>query len=105
MRKVAIVSPLRTPVGKFGGSLRNVSAAELGSIVIKEIINRNSIDGELIDETTYYIPFWHLPETLCHFCRKEFKDDELVIGQIMEHRGFGVTEQFPIHATCRRKAF
>ncbi len=50
MRKVAIVSPLRTPVGKFGGSLRNVSAAELGSIVIKEIINRNSIDGELIDE-------------------------------------------------------
>ena len=31
MREVAIVSPLRTAVGKFGGALRDVSAADLAS--------------------------------------------------------------------------
>ena len=35
MRGVAIVSPVRTAVGNFGGSLRDVSAAELASTVIK----------------------------------------------------------------------
>ena len=30
MREVAIVSPLRTPIGRFGGALRNVPAEELG---------------------------------------------------------------------------
>ena len=50
MREVAIVSPVRTAVGRFGGALRSVSAAELGAIVIKEVLSRTSLDGSLVDE-------------------------------------------------------
>lgn len=50
MRGVAIVSPVRTAVGTFGGGLRNVSAAELGSIVIKETVERSGIDPAKIDD-------------------------------------------------------
>ena len=40
MRRVAIVSPVRTAVGNFGGILRDVSAADLASTVIKEALDR-----------------------------------------------------------------
>jgi len=36
MREAVIVSAVRTAVGSFGGSLKDVSAAELGAIVIRE---------------------------------------------------------------------
>ena len=44
MRDVAIVSPLRTAVGNFGGSLKDLSAAELGSTVIKAILDRTGLE-------------------------------------------------------------
>ena len=50
MRGVAIVSPLRTAVGGFGGTLKSVSAADLGAQVLKEIILRTGIDTERIDD-------------------------------------------------------
>ncbi|GIS82473.1 MAG: hypothetical protein CM1200mP15_11050 [Dehalococcoidia bacterium] len=50
MRRVAIVSPVRTPVGTFGGGLKDVSAAELASTVIKEILNRTGLEAEKIDD-------------------------------------------------------
>lgn len=50
MREVAIVSPLRTAVGNFGGSLKDVSAAELGSTVIKAILDRTGLDPNAIDD-------------------------------------------------------
>lgn len=50
MREVAIVSPVRTAVGNFGGSLREVSAAELGSIVIKAVLERTGLDPNTIDD-------------------------------------------------------
>ena len=40
MKKIVIASACRTAIGKFSGSLANVPAAELGSIVIKEALNR-----------------------------------------------------------------
>ena len=40
MKKIVIASACRTAIGKFGGTLANVPAAELGSIVIKEALNR-----------------------------------------------------------------
>ena len=39
MKKIVIASACRTAIGKFGGTLANVPAAELGSIVIKEALN------------------------------------------------------------------
>ncbi len=50
MRGVAIVSPVRTAVGNFGGSLRDVSAAELASTVIKAALERSGVDPSLVDD-------------------------------------------------------
>ncbi len=49
-RDVVIVSAVRTAVGQFNGSLSNVSAPELGAIVIKEALKRAKTDGESVDE-------------------------------------------------------
>ena len=43
MGKTVIVSAARTPFGKFGGALKEVKAAELGGIAIKEAIKRAAI--------------------------------------------------------------
>ena len=50
MRGVAIVSPLRTPVGAFGGALRGVSPTDLGSLVIKELLDRTGLDPSKVDD-------------------------------------------------------
>ncbi|MEK7806834.1 MAG: acetyl-CoA C-acetyltransferase, partial [Chloroflexota bacterium] len=50
MRDVAIVSPVRTAVGNFGGGLRGITAAELGSIVIKEALARSGLDPARVDD-------------------------------------------------------
>ncbi len=50
MREVAIVSPVRTAVGNFGGTMRDISPVELGSLVIKEVLNRTGIAPDKIDE-------------------------------------------------------
>ena len=50
MEKVIIASACRTAIGKFGGTLANVSAAELGSIVIKEAIARAGITHDAVDQ-------------------------------------------------------
>ena len=50
MRRVAIVSPVRTAVGNFGGTLRDVSAADLASAVIKEALDRSGLDPAKVDD-------------------------------------------------------
>jgi acetyl-CoA C-acetyltransferase len=50
MRDVVIVSAVRTAIGSFGGTLKDISAAELGKIAAEEAINRAGIDASMIDE-------------------------------------------------------
>ena len=50
MRDAVIVSAVRTAVGSFGGSLKDISAAELGAIVIKEAVKRAGIQPADVDE-------------------------------------------------------
>ena len=50
MREVVIASAVRTPIGSFGGALKDVSAADLGALVIKEAVNRAGIKGEQVEE-------------------------------------------------------
>ena len=45
-----ICEPLRTPVGRFGGVLRDVSAAALASTVIRELVARTGLSGEDVDD-------------------------------------------------------
>ena len=49
MKKIVIASACRTPIGKFGGTLSNVPAADLGALVIKEAIARAGITPEQVD--------------------------------------------------------
>ena len=50
MRGVAIVSPVRTAVGSFGGTLRGVPAADLAATVIKEVLNRSGLEPSKVDD-------------------------------------------------------
>ncbi len=53
MRRAAIVSPLRTAVGKFQGSLASMTAGEIGGTIIRELVERTKIDPERIDDVTF----------------------------------------------------
>jgi acetyl-CoA C-acetyltransferase len=53
LRRAAIVAPLRTAVGKFGGALSGMSAGELGAIVIKALIERTAIDPARVDDVVF----------------------------------------------------
>jgi len=53
VRRAAIVSPLRTPVGTFGGSLRGVPAEDLAAAVLREILTRSAIDPARIDDVVF----------------------------------------------------
>ncbi len=53
MRRAAIVSPLRTPVGKFLGALASVTAGDLGAVILKGLIERTKIDPERIDDVVF----------------------------------------------------
>jgi len=48
--RVFLVAAARTPIGKFGGSLADVSAVTLGGIAIKAAVERAGITGEQVDE-------------------------------------------------------
>lgn len=50
MRKTVIVSGARTPFGKLGGALKDLTASQLGGVAIKAAIERANMDGADIDE-------------------------------------------------------
>ncbi|MDR1894515.1 MAG: acetyl-CoA C-acetyltransferase [Spirochaetales bacterium] len=50
MKKVFIVDGLRTPIGSFLGSLKSLGAAKLGAAVIKALLDKNQIEGKIINE-------------------------------------------------------
>jgi acetyl-CoA C-acetyltransferase len=45
-----IVSACRTPIGAFGGSLKDVSAADLGAVVVREALARGAVAADAIDD-------------------------------------------------------
>jgi acetyl-CoA C-acetyltransferase len=53
MRRAAIVSPVRTPVGAFGGALRDVSVETLGSIVVRAALERTGLDAHWIEDVVF----------------------------------------------------
>ena len=48
--EVVIVAAIRTPIGSFNGSIKEIKAHQLGSIVIREILKRSKIFHDEIDE-------------------------------------------------------
>jgi acetyl-CoA C-acetyltransferase len=53
MRRAAIVSPLRTPVGKFLGAMKDIPAGELAATVIKALVARTNVDATRIDDVVF----------------------------------------------------
>ncbi len=50
MDDVVIISGCRTPVGKFQGSLSDLSATQLGAIVVREAVKRSGVEPASVDE-------------------------------------------------------
>lgn len=50
MEKVVIVSAARTPIGRFGGSLKDIHVSELGAVVLKAIVERTGLDPAIIED-------------------------------------------------------
>ncbi len=50
MEEIVIVSAVRTPVGKFQGSLAGFTATQLGALAVREAVRRAGIDPNLVDE-------------------------------------------------------
>lgn len=50
MRDVVIVAAVRTPVGRFQGSLSELSATQLGALVVREAVRRAEIEAVTVDE-------------------------------------------------------
>jgi len=53
MKRAAIVSPLRTPIGAFGGALRSVPVEELGAIVARAVVAQTGLDPALIEDVVF----------------------------------------------------
>ncbi|HDR9586750.1 TPA: acetyl-CoA C-acetyltransferase [Burkholderia stabilis] len=53
MKRAAIVSPLRTPVGAFGGALKGVPVEELGASVARAVVARTGLDPARIDDVVF----------------------------------------------------
>ena len=53
LRRAAIVAPIRTPVGKFGGSLASLTAGDLGAVILKALIERTKIDPARVDDVVF----------------------------------------------------
>jgi acetyl-CoA C-acetyltransferase len=53
LEKVVLVDGVRTPVGSFGGGLKNIPASKLAAIVTKEVINRGGINADEVDEVVF----------------------------------------------------
>ncbi len=53
MKEVVIASAVRTAIGSFGGSLKDISAVKLGEIVVREALTRVSVQPEQVDEVVF----------------------------------------------------
>ena len=53
MKKVVITNAKRTPIGSFNGSLSSFSAAQLGSLAIKAVLEDSKIDKNIVEEVIF----------------------------------------------------
>ena len=53
MRRAAIVQPLRTPVGAFGGALRDLPVEDLAATVVRAVVEQSGVDAARIDDVVF----------------------------------------------------
>jgi len=52
-REVVVVSGVRTAIGKFGGSLKDTSPTELGALVVREVLARADVPGDVVEHVVF----------------------------------------------------
>ena len=57
-KDIVIVSAVRTPFGRYGGSLKDIDYYDLGAVPMKEVLKRVSLDSDVVDEV-----FWGMGDT------------------------------------------
>lgn len=50
MKDVVVVAGVRTPIGNFGGALKDISAHKLGELVVRELLTRAHVDASFVEE-------------------------------------------------------
>ena len=53
MKEVYIVNCCRTPIGSYGGALKDTPAVELGAITVREALRRANVSPEWVDEVIF----------------------------------------------------
>ena len=53
MRQAVICEPLRTPVGKYGGILKDKTPVELAALVLQELVKRTGITAKDVDDVIF----------------------------------------------------
>lgn len=53
MQEVFIVGAWRTPIGKFGGALKDFSAADVGAVVVRALLERTQLDPAAVDQLIF----------------------------------------------------
>lgn len=87
MDEAYIASACRTPIGKFGGSLKGVMPGELSRVVIEEAMQRAGISGDQVDE----VIFGHVvPRT-----------DENCLSSRLGALKAGIPQEVPASSVCR----
>ncbi|MCG6551436.1 MAG: thiolase family protein [Candidatus Magnetominusculus sp. LBB02] len=93
MRDVVVVSGVRTAVGAFGGSLKDVSAIDMGALVMKETLKRAGLRPTVSDEAKGFAPD-KLKDKGTTDLEKKYHDyadslkpisvDEVIIGNVVQ---------------------
>ena len=52
-RRAAIVAPLRSPIGRFGGAFRDLPVEDLGATIVKAVLDTSGIDPALIEDAVF----------------------------------------------------
>jgi acetyl-CoA C-acetyltransferase len=108
MREVVIVSGVRTAVGAFGGSLRDIPVVQLGAIVIKETLRKAKLRPVVGEELLQYAPdalkgvgLTEL-EKICYDWDESFQEvqiDEVIMGNVLQGgQGQNTARQATIYA-------
>ncbi len=53
MKNVVVVGAVRTAVGTYGGGLMSIPSYELGGMVVKELLKRTGLEGQMVDEVVF----------------------------------------------------
>ena len=60
LQEAVIVSGARTPVGRFGGAFKDVSAPDLGATAIRAALERAGITPDMVDEVVLGLSLIHI---------------------------------------------